>query len=108
MIMRLNSISQFKALVGQEIICIPTGNAARGRDNNYLETKTVVSVGRKYVKLKDYREDEYRAEDGVTRTEVNRGYNGNSGHDYKFKRVVGFNMPHPNSQPINSYSTYRG
>lgn len=78
--MRLNSISQFKALVGQEVICIPTGNAARGRDNNYFETKTVVSVGRKYVKLKDYREDEYRAEDGATRAEVNRGYSGNSGY----------------------------
>lgn len=78
--MRLNSISQFKDLVGQEVICIPKGNAARGRDNNYSETKTVASVGRKYVKLKDYREDEYRTEDGATRTEFNRGYSGNSGH----------------------------
>lgn len=78
--MRLNNISQFKELIGQEIICVPTGNAARRREKLYYEVKEVVSVGRKYVKLKDIFEDDYRAEDGATRSEVTRGYGGNSGY----------------------------
>lgn len=84
--MRLNNIVQFKELIGQEIICVPTGNEARGKDEHYYEVKEVVSVGRKYVKLKVYREDDYRAEDGATKSEVNRGYGGNSGYMF-FKDV---------------------
>ena len=80
--MRLNTLSQFKELIGEDVICVPTGNGARGRDGNYYEVKTVVSVGRKYVKLKGFREDDYRAEDGATKSDVTRGYGGNSG--YKF------------------------
>lgn len=78
--MRLNNTQQFKELIGEHIICVPTGNGARGRDGDYYEIKTVISVGRKYVKLKDYREDEYRAEDGAYKSEVARGYVGNSGY----------------------------
>lgn len=89
--MRLSAISQFKGLIGKEIICIPTGNDAKGRDADYYETKVVVSVGRKYVKLKDYFEDEYRVDDGATKSEVNRGYGLNSGYMF-FKDVEGFTI----------------
>lgn len=78
--MRLNNTQQFKELIGEDIVCVPTGNGARGRDEDYYEIKTVVSVSRKYVKLRDFREDEYRAEDGATKSEVTRWYGGNSGY----------------------------
>ncbi len=89
--MRLEGITQFKELIGEEIICVPTGNGARGRDADYYETKVVVSVGRKYVKLKGYIEDAYRVDDGATKSEVNQGYGGNSGYMF-FKDVEGFTL----------------
>jgi hypothetical protein len=34
--MRLNNTTQFKELIGKEIICVPTGNEARGRVTKIL------------------------------------------------------------------------
>lgn len=78
--MRLNKLDQFKEFIGKEVICIPTGNAARDRDTDYYETKKVCSVGRKYIKLISRGgEDNYRVEDGATQSEISRGYGSNSG-----------------------------
>lgn len=78
--MRLSKIEQFKDLIGKDIYCTPTGNAAR-RGSVPFEIMKLISVGRKYLKLETkFGIKELRAEDGASRESVNSGYGGNSGY----------------------------
>lgn len=78
--MRLYKIEQFKDLLGKDIYCKPTGNAAR-RGSAPFQIMKLISVGRKYLKLETmFGIKELRAEDGASKEEVNAGYGGNSGY----------------------------
>lgn len=77
---RITSLKDLK--IGQQLFAIPTGNNARFR-NDVMVHFTVVSIGRKYVKLSkegsDYT-DSYCIETGATQECINAGYGLNSGY----------------------------
>lgn len=86
--MRLDCIENFKPLIGEKIFAIPTGNNARYKAKGYIEEFTVVSVGRKYVKLSGlYSGTNYCPKSGATKDCINSGYVGNAGYMF-FKSKI--------------------
>lgn len=77
----LDSIDKFKGLEGSNIYAKPTGNEARRWNGEPIEF-TVIKLGRKYVTLKRYSEDNYLPSSGATQSAIKSGYVNNSG--YKF------------------------
>lgn len=72
-----------KEHTGKTIYAIPTGNnARRGIKNQDPQPFEVVSVARKYAKLKNPSgyTDDYDCEIGATKQAVQSGYSGNSGY----------------------------
>jgi hypothetical protein len=113
--MRLESIEQFKDLIGKEIFAIPTGSNARGQKKNAVVKFYVSSVGRKYVKLcllywngDKAGEDNYLPSSGATQWAANNGYVHNAG--YKFFASMDDVESHNHDQRIRAgvSSFFRG
>lgn len=111
--MRLETIDQFKPLVGKVICAIPTGNNARHNKDTITEFK-VLSVKRKYVSLASIyddiegRADNYSPKSGATQDAINSGFGGNSGYiffDTK-EAVTAYKEHNENISKIKKLTSY--
>lgn len=84
--MKLTTIDDFKGLVGETILALPTGNnrvRSKSDDEQPITKFVVVSVKRKYVELSQGDRnitDYYLPETGATQSEINSGYGLNGGY----------------------------
>ncbi|CAM0102967.1 hypothetical protein PODOV084v1_p0038 [Vibrio phage 340E47.2] len=88
--MRLETVNQFKSLIGERVFALPTGNNARNNKDSVV-IFSVKSCARKYVSLaRIWSKDDdseanavsYLPQNGATKEAVNSGFVGTAGYEF--------------------------